>query len=127
MPEHDSDWLASLAFEIQLNLDALRRAGIPIRRLVAGGGGARSPGLVQLRADIFNSTVTPLVAEEAGCLACAMLAVCALDPSIRIGDLAASWIRTGRPVEPRPDRAAAYAEKRTTYRRLYPLLRQLFP
>jgi xylulokinase len=117
--------LEGVAQEMAMNLDALRRAGVPVRRLYAGGGGARSPGLVQLRADVFNTTITPLDAEEAGCLACAMLAACALNPSIGIGDLARSWIRTGEPVQPRPDRAAVYAQRRKTYGRLYPMLRQL--
>ena len=90
-----------------------------------GGGGARSPELVQMRADVFNLPVTLLDVEEAGCMACGMLAFSALDPSRSIVDLAKEWVRTAEPVLPRPEQAEGYARKREIYAQLYPALRDV--
>jgi xylulokinase len=114
-----------IALEMALNLEALKQADVPLRSLYAGSGGSRNPELVQMRADVFNLPVTPLNVEEAGCLACAMLALCALDPSRSIRQLARTWIKTGEPVMPRPQQAEVFARKREIYARLYPALREL--
>lgn len=117
--------LEGIALEMALNLEALKRAGIPLRVIHVGSGGARSPELVQMRADVFNLPVTPLDVEEAGCLACGMLALGALDPSRSVQELVRCWVKTGEPVIPRPQQAEHYARKREIYKRLYPALRDL--
>ncbi len=118
--------IEGIAQEMALNLEALEQAGIPVRQLYVGGGGARSHELVQLRADVFNRSVTPLRVEEAGCLACGMLGMCALEPSIRVEQLVLSWVRTGAIVAPRTERAASYHSSRKSYASLYSALRPLF-
>jgi xylulokinase len=117
--------LEGIALEMALNVEALHQAGIPLKAIHVGSGGARSPELVQMRADVFNRPVIPLGVEEAGCLACGMLAIRALDPSRSIGELAGSWVRLGKPVLPRSERAEHYARKREIYGRLYPALKDL--
>jgi xylulokinase len=117
--------LEGVAQEIALNLQALRDAGIPVRVLYAGSGGARSRELLQLRADVLGRAVTPLEVEEAGCLACAMLACSALDPSVPVAERARRWVRPGPVVEPRPAWAEYYRARRELYARLYPALREL--
>jgi xylulokinase len=117
--------LEGVAQEIALNLDALREAGIPVRSLYAGSGGARSRELLQLRADVLNHPLVPLEVEEAGCLACAMLACSVLDPSVPLAERARRWVRSGPAVEPRPAWAEYYRARRELYARLYPALREL--
>lgn len=117
--------LEGIALEMSLNLETLKQAGIPVRTIYAGSRGARSPELVQMRADVFNLPVTPLDVEEAGCLACGMLVMTALNPAQKIEELASFWIRTGATVTPRPERFAYYARRRKIHARLYATLREL--
>ena len=114
-----------IALEMAQNLEALGRSGIPAESIHAGGGGARNRRILQMRADAFNRPLVPLEVEEAGCLACGMLAARALDPSLRLEQLARSWVRRGSPVMPRPEQAARLARKREIHARLYPALREL--
>jgi xylulokinase len=117
--------LEGVALEIAVNWEALQEAGIPVRALYAGSGGARSRELLQLRSDVLNVPISPLQVEEAGCLACAMLALSALDPGFAVAELARGWVRLGPRVEPRPEWAAYYRRRRELYGRLYPALREL--
>lgn len=114
-----------IALEMAANLDALRHAGLPVERILAVGGGARNPTLLQLRSDVFGEEITPLLVEEAGCLACGMLAAAALDGATRVEDLAHSWVGKGEPVRPRPEWAAYYRELRSVHASLYPALRTI--
>ena len=114
-----------IALEMAQNLEALKRCGIPVQSIHAGGGGARSRQILQVRADAFNRPLIPLHVEEAGCLACGMLAARALDPSLQLEQLAESWVRRGSPVEPLPEQAARFAAKREIHARLYPALKEL--
>jgi xylulokinase len=117
--------LEGIAFEMALNLEALREAGVPVATIYAGSGGARSRELVQLRSDVFGLPITPLLVEEAGCLACALLCRTALEPFLEPADLARQWVRLGEPVEPRAGQMARYREKREAYARLYPALAEI--
>jgi xylulokinase len=117
--------LEGVAQEIALNLEALRDAGLPIRMLYAGSGGARSSDLLQLRADVLGFPLAPLEVHEAGCLACAMLAAASVDPSTTTVQRARRWVRTGAVVEPRPAWVDYYRARRGLYARLYPALREL--
>jgi xylulokinase len=117
--------LEGVAQEIALNLEALRDAGLPVRVLFAGSGGARSPDLLQLRADVLGWPLAPLEVQEAGCMACGMLAAASLEPSATAAQRARRWVRKGAEVEPRPAWAEYYRARRELYARLYPALREL--
>ncbi len=63
--------------EMRLNLEILQESGLAVRQLRAIGGGAKSPALVQLKADVLDRPITTLAVTEAGCLGVAMLACAA--------------------------------------------------
>lgn len=117
--------LEGVAQEIALNLEALAEAGIPVRVLYAGSGGARSRELLQLRADVLDRPLAPLQVQEAGCLASAILAAASVEPSTTVVQRARHWVRTGAVVEPRPAWADYFRARRQLYSRLYPALREL--
>ncbi len=114
-----------IALEMATNLEALRGSGLPVERILAVGGGARSPAILQLRSDVFGEEITPLLVEEAGCLACGMLASAALDGSPGIVNLAATWIKRGESVRPRPAWTEYYRELRSLHTSIYPALREI--
>jgi xylulokinase len=66
--------LDCLCYEVRLNLECLRSAGLSIKRLRAIGGGARSKRWMQLKADITGVPVETIKVTEAGCLGAAFLA-----------------------------------------------------
>jgi len=102
--------------------EALAGAGSSPREADLIGGGARSPLWSQWLADALGMTLHQVADSDHGC---------ALGAA-RLGRLAAGddlgcagKPRRLRSFEPRPDRAARYAERRLEWRRLYPLAREL--
>jgi len=66
--------LKGLTFELRVNIDLLREAGVTIDALHAVGGGARSPLWLQLKADICQVPLRVPRVTEAACLGAALLA-----------------------------------------------------
>jgi xylulokinase len=117
--------IEGVAMEMRLNLEILAESGLPVRELRAIGGGAKSPVLVQLKADVLNRPITTLAVTEAGCMGAAMLA-CAAHTGASPHELARAWVKTGPAVEPDAGRAARYSEQFENYRNLYPAVRDLW-
>ena len=66
--------LDSLTYELRINIETMRRAGITINELRSVGGAAKSPIWLQIKADITGCTVATLKIREAACLGAALLA-----------------------------------------------------
>jgi sugar (pentulose or hexulose) kinase len=66
--------LDGICYEVKVNLDSFRKAGIRVNRLQAVGGGAKSDRWMQLKADITGVPVQATKVTEAGCLGAAFLA-----------------------------------------------------
>jgi xylulokinase len=65
--------LEGVTYEIRWNLELLKDLGVPIRRIVAVGGGSKSPLWLQLKADIFGCEVVAIPGEAS----CRGAAICA--------------------------------------------------
>lgn len=117
--------LEGLALEMRQNLDNLRASGIPVKQLLAGSGGARTSGVVQLRADALGMPITVLENEETGCMACAMLALSALEGQPGLEEIVGAWVTHGRSYAPRPEMQAYFTQRLALHRELYPALREL--
>jgi xylulokinase len=117
--------LDGIAFEMRVNLDALKKAGLRVQRLHAIGGGAKSDRWLQSKADILGVDLHALSVSEAGCLGAAMLAGTGIGvfPSLR--DAVRQFVQTRRVF--RPERAARKAYNRAfrVYRKIYPAVRTL--
>jgi xylulokinase len=114
--------LEGLTFELRVNLDLLRRAGIEVETLHAVGGGARSRLWLQLKADICQTPLRTPRVTEAACLGAALLAGigagCYADARAAV-EAAVGW--QGH-IAPDPAMAAAYDERYRLYTQVYPLL-----
>lgn len=115
----------SITFEMAENLANLRSAQIPVYRILASSGGAASPPLLQLRANVFGEPITPLLDQEAGCLACGMLAWLGRQDNLHIEEMVKSWVKRGVALPPQPDLVTRYEQKMALYRLIYPTLREL--
>jgi xylulokinase len=118
--------LEGVSLEMKLNIEILREAGVHITELVATGGGAKSPRLLQLKADVLNRPITVVEVTEAGCLGVAMLA-CAALTNEPLAEIARRWVRPVQAVEPRPAHAAVYEARFQHYRGLYHALKPFMP
>jgi xylulokinase len=114
--------LEGLTFELRINLDLLRQAGIAIHELHAVGGGARSPLWLQLKADICGVPLRVPQVTEAACLGAALLAgvACGAYPDFQAAVAAA--VRFSHDVGPEPASQTVYDTRFALYRELYPTL-----
>jgi xylulokinase len=117
--------LEGLTFELRLNLEALERCGVPVRELVAAGGGAKSAVWLQLKADILARPIRTLRCREAACLGAALLAGTSAGVFASLEEAVDIAVATDREFLPHPDRAARYRDRFAVYQRLYPALREL--
>lgn len=60
--------LEGITYEILLNMEIAEKNQSAIERFVATGGGAKSPELLQIKANVYNRPVTSLEAEEVGAM-----------------------------------------------------------
>jgi L-ribulokinase len=73
-PEHVYRALVeSTAFGTRVIADALREGGVPVTRIVAGGGLTRNPMLMQIYADVLGLEIEVAGASQASALGAAML------------------------------------------------------
>ncbi len=114
--------LEGLTFELRINLDLLKEAGITINELHAVGGGAKSPLWLQLKADICQVPLRIPQVTEAACLGAALLAGVAVGVYPDFGTAVAQTVHFQKRIEPQPDSVAAYEERYQLYRQLYPTL-----
>lgn len=117
--------LEGVTFEMRLNLECLENAGVAVERLVAIGGGAKSPTWLQLKSDIFRRPVSALTVSEAACLGAALIAGTTTGEYSSLGEATERTVHVTRTYEPQPEMAARYDERYAIYRGLYPTLRDL--
>jgi xylulokinase len=112
--------LEGCAYALRDIVDRLDALGLAKDEVRVVGGGARSPLWLQIKADVMDRPVRPVLAEEPTALGAAMLAGVAggafsdfdqaVDRAVAIAP---------EQISPDPERAARYRESYETYRRLY--------
>ena len=114
--------LEALAFELRINLERLRSAGIPIGEISAAGGGAKSAAWLQNKADVHEQPIRAPAASEAAARGAAILAGTGCGVFATLEEGIAAMVPAGAPVAPRPLQSARYRERFALYRELYPRL-----
>jgi len=114
--------LEGLTYEIKLNLELLKKAGIEITNIRAFGGGARNSAWMQIKADILNVPITSLEVTEAGCLGAAMLAAKAIGDITSLEDCTKTWVKPNATYEPSLKDVLQYQESFEIYSKLYDVI-----
>lgn len=114
--------LEGLTFELRINLDLLKKAGITIHQLHAVGGGARSDLWLQLKADICGIPLSVPRVTEAACLGAAILASVGAGHYGSVNSAAHEAVAVSRTIAPRNSDADAYQRRYEHYLELYPRL-----
>jgi len=117
--------LEGLTYELRLNLELLRDAGIRLDELHAVGGGARSALWLQLKADICQIRLRVPQVTEAACLGAAILAAVGAGLSPDVAACVDQAVRFDRTIDPDPARASQYDRSYAIYKGIYPALRPL--
>ena len=112
-------------YEMKVNLAEAARYGIPIRELVATGGGANSRLWLQIKSDILGLPVKTLRSAEGGLCGLAMLCAVALGVSENLEKARDVFVRPGESCFPRDNYAEIYADKYAKYTKLYRLLKEM--
>ncbi len=107
-------------------LSVLDGMGVKPARMLACGGGAKSPLWRQMLADVFDCPVCTAAMENSAALGVAILAAVGtgLYPSVQ--EACDAILRYGEPLNPDAARTAAYHKVYTVYTHLYPSLKDVF-
>lgn len=111
-------------YELALILECLRAAGVTVKTLVASGG-ALSPKLLQIKADILGIPVLTVLNRQTGTLGGAILGAVAIGDYDTIEEASAHMVSFGQEYRPDPARHAIYAEKFKIYKKIYPAIKDI--
>ncbi len=113
----------SLTYELRINIETMKSAGIPIDELRCVGGAAKSPLWLQLKTDITGCRVYTLKVREAACLGAAILAGASTGGYASVDEGVKSTVQTGRLYEPDKNSTGLYGEKYNIYKEIYKTLK----
>lgn len=117
--------LDSLTYELRINIERMKEAGITIEELRAVGGAAKSPVWLQIKADITGCRVVTLKVREAACLGAAILAGTAVGGYSCVDEGVKRTVAIRDIYQPAEDMNKLYNEKYNIYRDLYGALREI--
>jgi xylulokinase len=119
--------LEGLAMEQRLSTTGAERAlGTPIERLLAMGGGSRSPLWCQIVADVLRRPVDVTREVETTCLGAAMLAAVGVGLHANLAEAVSAMSGVRQTYRPDDATCAAYEPFYEVYLQLYPRLRETF-
>jgi xylulokinase len=120
--------MEGVAYALRDCLEIFKGLGIKTERVIARGGGSRSPLWRQIQADVFNTEVARTEIEECAAFGAALLAGIGVSVYRNFEDACEKGIRLVSSQSPSEERVKVYDEYYTkVYRNLYPALRNCWP
>jgi xylulokinase len=117
--------LEGVAFSLRDTFSIFEEMSVPVERIRLGGGGARSDLWRQIQADVYQHTVEIVQAEEGAAYGAAILAGVGAGNWRSVDQACDTIVQTAKVVEPSPQNASILNAAYSTYRRIYPALRQI--
>ena len=116
--------LDSLGYEMNINLQAIERStNQRIQEIRIIGGGSKTPKWIQIKANIFNKTITTLEINEAAVLGAAILGAVGIGFYADVETAIRHMVRVSRRYTPDPERAREYSKRFNEYEQLYDTLK----
>lgn len=109
--------LEGITFEMRYNMEKLEAGNVRIQRLLACGGGARSPIWLQIKADILGCTIIPVEIEETGAMGSAILGFAAVTGENPM-EIASRFRKYAAPICPNAANAEIYNRRYALYKTL---------
>ncbi len=111
--------MEGVAFAAGRNLAIMRRAGAAPERIVAAGGGAKTPLWLEIKASIWGTPIVTTAEAEAGVLGCAAMAGLASGAFADMEEAVGRLVRIEREIPPNPAWTERYARMAELFDRLY--------
>jgi len=118
--------MEGVTFSLRDTIEILREFGLTINEVRAMGGGAKSPLWRQIQADAYNAEVVTMNMEEGPAAGGAILGAVAAKFFASVEEGCDAILKPVSVTEPMPANVAAYNDYYSTYRALYPALKQCF-
>lgn len=118
--------MEGVAFGLRDSLEILRDMNISIGNVRASGGGARSKFWRQIQADIFNTPLSVMAADEGPAQGAALLAGVGAGLYQNVEEACSTVIKVTGTTIPDPAEVANYNRYYEVYRALYPALQPQF-
>lgn len=117
--------MEGVTYEMRLNLDQLRSAGIPVNRITATGGGSGSDVWLQMKADILNLPVAVSGISQSGTIGSIIMAglTCRLYYSQE--EAFSKFPGQSKTYYPRPEKAAEYDKLYQQYQKVYQAVKEI--
>lgn len=117
--------MEGVAYEMRLNYEMLKEAGIEFKKLNASGGGAKSKIWMQMKADMLNLPITSMQTVDAGTVGSAMLTGITIGLFNDMDDAYSKMVHEVETFYPRQDMYNKYSEIFLKYKKLYKAIRPL--
>jgi xylulokinase len=114
--------LEGLSFETRSNMRLFDEANVPVYRIVASGGGAKSKRFMKIKADALQKPIATLDSADSGVMGLAMICAKSLGDCPSYREAADAFVRTRAIIAPEGDYAARYAQ----YLRVAAAMKELF-
>ncbi len=111
--------MEGVTYEICLNLEHLKQAGIVPEKLYATGGGASSNVWLQIKADILNTPICTLQAKEAGACGTCMITGTAIGLYKDLYQAKKVFVKEDKVFEPNAEMAEKYKKLYNAYKGIY--------
>ena len=115
--------MEGVAFGLLDSLELLRETGSSVELGRVSGGGARSRLWLEITASVLELPLERVAVDEGAAYGAALLAGVASGAWGDVEEAISACVRAGTRIEPNPDWAAVYRERREQFRALYPALR----
>jgi xylulokinase len=115
-----------ITFGMRDSLEIFRELKVPIRRVVATGGGAVNPFWRQLQADIYGEEVVTVNSSEGPAFGAAILGMVGSKIYPSVSAACSKLIRVSSRTSPRKEQVRIYNEWYSEFGKLYPALKDSF-
>ena len=89
-----------LCFESKISFELLKKADLPVGRIVASGGCSKSPLFMQMKADVLKATIEILKNPDAGIIGLAMICAVADGAYENYAEAAKVFVKKGETYMP---------------------------
>ena len=118
--------MEGVAYALRDSLTIIQDMGVPVKRIIASGGGAKSPLWRQMQADIFGQPASIINAEQGPAYGAGLLAAVGAGAFKSVEEACAATIKVVDETPPNKVAKKAYDARFPVYQDLYRALKNDF-
>jgi len=117
--------LEGVALSLRDTFTIFSELGVPVERIVVGGGGARSALWREIQASVYGRAVETIAADEGAAYGAAILAGVGARIWATVDEAVDAVVRRGGTTSPKPEAVDVMNDRYAQFRRVYPALRAI--